>query len=198
MSASEVDYSVQVSDELRALYRAWRARGGEPFAPPPAAAIAGCTPVVESAPRPMGPIKLMRTGLRPLAFVGAMAMQVSTREAERPLWHTLTVYLAEHGGAVAHLEVAIDDGEERLVFSRAQELVDPESFAAFLSAHDPGEALPAPLALMQAANPVEAQQAHQDYLVRLASARTDYLRLVTAFCGPSHPAAQACARRLTS
>lgn len=198
MTGLQADYSVQVSDELRALYRAWRARGGEHAFPAPVEALSAPPAVVEMPPRPMAPVKLMRTGLRPLSFVGAVAMQVSTREAEGPFAHALTVYLTEAGGAVAHLEVTIEEAGERIVFARAEALADADAFVAFLAAHDPGQALPAPLALMQGASPAEASQAHQDYLVRLSAARADYLRLVTAFCGPSHPAAQACARRLTS
>lgn len=198
MTGSEAEFSVQVSDELRALYRAWRAGGGAHAIAVPAELAPTPPPVVEQAPGPMAPIKLMRTGLRPLSFVGAVAMQVSTRERESTLWHTLTVYVAENGGAVAQLEVTIEQAGERLVHARVEELADAEAFIAFLASHDPGEALPAPLALMQGASPDQMHAAHQDYLARLSAARGDYLRLVTAFCGPSHPAAQACARRLTA
>lgn len=194
--APEVEVSLRLSDEFRALVRAHRRgradpRLGQVVMTDAAPIRVQSAPVREAESVAIGAVRLQRHGRRPLCFEGALAKRASTQDSGGggPVWHELCAYLtSDPGRVVVSIAAHPRPGFELTLrpLALAEEADSVEACLGVLGAFDPGDAAPPPFS--EAGGSAQwLLDSSSRHLALMAQAREDYLGVVRAFCGPTHP-----------
>lgn len=185
------EVSVRLSEDFRALYRAYRL-GRTSAAPAPGASDGHVArlPAVRPSPPDLpvvdfGRVRLLRTGLRPLVFDGALAKRARSEPCPPDLvWHEISAFVAaEEARVVLHIAASLGDFSGGAGLSVAEWVSSPEAGVELLEGFDPSAALALPGASPGAHELVAGAAAHLRLVER---ARRDYVAVVRAFCGSDH------------
>ena len=156
---AEPEYSVAISDEMRALWHASR-RGGlrqqsSDGTPRQARKKRPAAPLPEPKPEParrttLAPLErvvLRRDGQRPLVFDGAGLLALAHADEDSAAEFRLGLYLAADGRAVVSLALRPTGSEPAQEIHRAEAVDTAGDLGFLLDRFDPGLALPCPLGM---------------------------------------------------